>query len=264
LRPRTRKKCVRPAPRAWARHRAQKRPSIERAHSARSLSVLELDVDASDQLRGLRRAIGIDCADSEDAQQIAPSRAFVPCLYARRVHLLHVAGIGGTSTPRARHEQHTARVALATGRRSATAWAKIAFMYASSAYARSSGSTVEWTLISPRPLCLKPASPRPLARTMFKSARLGAEAPNSSSASTFQTVSSSSGGPSRSAAVASALAPADAAQAKACCRPRDTFLEIPTASFPTVRASKGLSDSIRKKKSPMVVVSFNHNKRSNS
>jgi len=179
-------------------------PSSARTQ-ARSLSVLELDVDASDQLRGLRRAIGIDCADSEDAQQIAPSRAFVPCLHARRVHLLHVAGIGGTSTPRARHEQHTARVALATGRRSATAWAKIAFMYASSAYARSSGSTVEWTLISPRPLCLKPASPRPLARTMFKPARLGAEAPNSSSASTFQTVSSSSGGPSRSAAVAFAL-----------------------------------------------------------
>ena len=202
--------------------------SIHRARAlGRSLSVLELDVNASDQLRGLRRAIGIDCADSEDTQQIAPSRAFVPCLHARRVHLLHVAGIGGTSTPRARHEQHTARVALATGRRSASAWAKIAFMYASSAYARSSGSTVEWTLISPRPLCLKPASPRPLARTMFKPARLGAEAPNSSSASTFQTVSSSSGGPSRSAAVAFALAPADAAQAKACCRPRDTFSRFP-------------------------------------
>jgi hypothetical protein len=37
-----------------------------------------------------------------------------------------------------------------------------------SAFARSSGSTVESTLFSPRPLCLVPASPRPLARTMLK------------------------------------------------------------------------------------------------
>ena len=54
------------------------------------------------------------------------------------------------------------------GRLSASAWAEIAFMYAPSAFARSSGSTVESTLFSPRPLCLVPASPRPLARTMLK------------------------------------------------------------------------------------------------
>ena len=89
-----------------------KEASIHRARAlGRGLGVLELDKDASDLLRGRGRAIGIDCANSVDAQQIAPSRAFVPCLHARRVHLLHVAGIGGTQHA---HEQHTARVALAS------------------------------------------------------------------------------------------------------------------------------------------------------
>jgi hypothetical protein len=232
-RSRTRRRCVRPAPRALARHR--------------------------DRLRR-QRGRATDCP-IESLRTLPPCASCAPP--ARRWHWRHEHA---TSTPRARHEQHTARVALATGCRSASAWAKIAFMYASSAYARSSGSTVEWTLISPRPLCLKPASPRPLARTMFKPARLGAEAPNSSSASTFQTVSSSSGGPSRSAAVAFALAPADAAQAKACCRPRDTFSRFPQRVPHSSRIKRTFRINLGENPPQRgVLVSFNHlNKRTNS